>query len=332
MRNCTAPQAGTCSFVQVCEIREMEEKHRLRRPADHSMGWYMCVLTARSIRLGHVCENVILRQEKIEFGVSIVKENPYSSPGDVNAANQSYRGIGVTLLKVFLGGCIVVLLIVLFVPVRRNARGAAYRTHCRNNLKHIALALSNYEDANGALPPLYTVDANGRRLHSWRTLVLPFLDRKELYDTIDLSKPWDDPSNAAAYETSLDIFRCRSSGIPPNHTTYLGVAGEDGVFRPTETTYYSEVAEGDSGTLMVIEVSPDDSIHWMAPQDQAGQFVRDFGPNTELAHENGTQAAFSDGSVRFLSERTSDEERLAMTSNSHDLATSDTKEADGTLD
>ena len=45
---------------------------------------------------------------------------------------------------------------------------------CVNNLKQIALALHNYEEVYKVLPPAYTVDAQGRPLHSWRTLILPY--------------------------------------------------------------------------------------------------------------------------------------------------------------
>ena len=64
----------------------------------------------------------------------------------------------------------------------------------------------NYEQAYNALPPAYTVDANGRPLHSWRTLILPYLEQESLYQTIDLSKPWNDPANARAVETAFPSF------------------------------------------------------------------------------------------------------------------------------
>ena len=88
---------------------------------------------------------------------------------------------------------------------------------CANNLKQIALALRNYESVYHALPPAYTVDAEGKPLHSWRTLILPYLEQQALYDKIDLSKPWDDPANKEAYETDafrLSVLFGRWSGKP----------------------------------------------------------------------------------------------------------------------
>src|SRR5262245_49759347 len=92
------------------------------------------------------------------------------------------------------------LLVALLLPLSRSARPAARRAQCTNNLKQIALALHDYEQEHGALPPAYTVDAAGRPLHSWRTLILPYLEQEKLYQSIDLSKPWNDPANAQARE------------------------------------------------------------------------------------------------------------------------------------
>ena len=66
----------------------------------------------------------------------------------------------------------------LFLTPVRSGRSTAQRTQCLNNLRNIALALINYHENYQALPPAYTVDATGRRLHSWRTLILPYLDQK----------------------------------------------------------------------------------------------------------------------------------------------------------
>ncbi|HSG73025.1 MAG TPA: DUF1559 domain-containing protein, partial [Planctomycetaceae bacterium] len=103
---------------------------------------------------------------------------------------------GFTLLEVIVVFLVIVVLIALLMPVTRNAGPAARRWACKNNLKQIGLALHNYHDSFGTFPPAYTVDADGKPLHSWRTLILPFVEQQSLYDSIDLTKPWDDPANA----------------------------------------------------------------------------------------------------------------------------------------
>ena len=128
-------------------------------------------------------------------------------------------------------GLIFVLLVglALMLPaVSRGSREAAKRTQCKNNLKQIMLAFHNYHDTYSAFPPAYTTDADGRRLHSWRTLLLPYLDQQKLYSSIDLAKPWNDPVNAEARKSLLHVYSCPSvadeakGSNPSDHlTTYL---------------------------------------------------------------------------------------------------------------
>jgi len=157
----------------------------------------------------------------------------------------------------------------LSIPATRNAREPARRTQCRNNLKQIGLAFHNYKDEHGTFPPAYTVDANGKPLHSWRTLLLPYLDQAPLYKRIDLSKPWDDPANAAVFESaSIAVFQCPSIQLPKNHTTYLAVTASGGVFHPpTRPRPSSEMTDPHNETMMVIEVDVPRAVPWMAPQD-----------------------------------------------------------------
>src|SRR6056297_1698819 len=115
---------------------------------------------------------------------------------------------GFTLLEAIIVIIILAILVALLLPGVRTTRGTARRSACKNNLKQIGLALHNYHDTYGSLPPAYTVDEQGRKLHSWRTLILPFLEEQALYEQIDLSQPWDSPANAAAFETIPIVYRC----------------------------------------------------------------------------------------------------------------------------
>ncbi len=93
------------------------------------------------------------------------------------------------------------------------------------------------------MPPAYTVDAKGRPLHSWRTLILPYLEQEPLYQMIDLSKPWNDPANAKALETSLPVFRCPEAVGPRNTTTYLAIVGPNGCLIPKESRRLAEITD-----------------------------------------------------------------------------------------
>jgi prepilin-type N-terminal cleavage/methylation domain-containing protein/prepilin-type processing-associated H-X9-DG protein len=217
---------------------------------------------------------------------------------DVVPAPSSVRGF--TLLELLVVVIILAVLIALLLPATRSAGPAARRAQCTNNLKQIALALHNYEQANNALPPAYTVDANGKPLHSWRTLVLPYLEQEPLYRTIDLSKPWNDPANATALETSLSVFRCPEAAGPKNTTTYLGIVSPNGCLSPEAPRRLAEITDAHESTLMVIEAGEENAVPWMAPLDANELLVTGLGPTTKLHHAGGMNACFVDGRVAFL--------------------------------
>ena len=209
----------------------------------------------------------------------------------------------------FLATLVVVLailaaLIAFMLPAQRTAREPARRSQCKNNLKQIALALHHYESDYHALPPAYTVDADGKLLHSWRTLILPYMDQKAIYDKIDLTKAWDDPMNAEAFKNSVyGIYFCPSATYPPNranHTTYLAVVTPVSCFQPTESRRLSEIIDRHGETIMVIEVDSDYSVPWMAPRDADEALFLAIGPTSKLSHSGGVHAAFVDGTVRFV--------------------------------
>jgi prepilin-type N-terminal cleavage/methylation domain-containing protein/prepilin-type processing-associated H-X9-DG protein len=221
---------------------------------------------------------------------------------------------GFTLIELLVVVIILVVLIALLLPAVRTSGPAARRVQCVNNLKQIALALHNYEQANNALPPAYTVDANGKPLHSWRTLILPYLEQEPLYRTIDLSKPWNDPANAKALETSLAVFRCPEAAGPQNTTTYLAIAAPNGCFIPNSPRHLAEITDAHASTLMVIEAGEENAVPWMAPVDADESLVMSLGPSTKLHHAGGMNACFVDGRVRFLKANTPATVRRALMS------------------
>ena len=241
-------------------------------------------------------------------------DNPYASPETLSVTPELVKKRGFPFFKLLIVFGIVAVLVSLLLPATRRGGDGARRTQCKNNLKQIALALHNYESTYHALPPAYTVDAAGKPLHSWRTLILPWVEQLDLYNTIDLSKPWDDPANAEALKTVPHVYRCPSVALAPGFTSYLGNVGTNACFHPTAPRAFSEITDGLPNTLMVIEVAQEHAVHWMAPQDASEKIVLNFGSNGKLAHSGGTQAARADGSVRFISENVSPETLRALIS------------------
>jgi prepilin-type processing-associated H-X9-DG protein len=223
-------------------------------------------------------------------------------------------GRSFTLSKLLMIVTTIAVLSALSLPAYTSARRDARRAWCKNNLKQIALALHNYEQDHKALPPAYTTDANGRPLHSWRTLILPYLEQKSLYEKIDLSKPWNDPVNATASATNPDVFICPEFVDTKNTTAYLAVVGPDGFLVPGRPRRFEEITDGLASTLAVIEASEEDAVPWMAPFDADAFTVMKLDTKAKLHHAGGTNAAMADGSVRFLKADTPAPVRRALLS------------------
>jgi len=195
----------------------------------------------------------------------------------------------------------------LLLPAVQAAREAARRMQCMNNIKQIVLALHNYHDAQGALPPLYTVDANGKPLHSWRVLLLPYLEQTALYQQIRLNEPWDSPHNSQFHNFVVPTYLCPSSP-QRGGTSYVAIAGE--VFVPAKEAGratgigFQHITDGTSNTLAIVEVR--DTFNWMAPMGNItlDELVQDFhrGGRVGSNHTGGMNVGLCDGSVRFITE------------------------------
>ena len=229
--------------------------------------------------------------------------NPYSATGMAGnhpASSGPCRPARSYLPWLLVGGAVVIG-IGLLLPMVRNPGPAVYRMSCGNNLKQIALALHIYEQVHGSFPPAFTVDADGKRLHSWRTLILPYLEYQALYDSIDLDAAWDDPVNQTAYEASVPVFQCAAAQIPANCTNYLGAVGEDAFWHPTRARTLSEIKAESKYSIMIAEVPAALAVHWMCPTDSDERtfmaITRDYGLGQ---HSSGYQVARADGSVTFL--------------------------------
>ncbi|MCA9262660.1 MAG: DUF1559 domain-containing protein [Planctomycetales bacterium] len=216
-------------------------------------------------------------------------------------------GCVVGLVFLFLVGGI---LVALLLPAVQAAREAARRNTCLNNTKQIALAMLNYETANGHLPPAYTVDEDGNPLHSWRVLILPYLGESGLYNQIDLTKPWDDPANAVLQNYVPPVYACPSHASSVSGSTdYVVITGPETAFPGSDTVRVRDISDGMSRTLMIVELSGQ-TAHWSAPQDiTLDQFV---GGSGQSSHPGGYNASFMDGHCQFFTSGMSPAELRAM--------------------
>ncbi|MCO6459035.1 MAG: DUF1559 domain-containing protein [Pirellulaceae bacterium] len=134
------------------------------------------------------------------------------------------RRAGFTLVELLVVIAIIGVLIALLLPAVQAAREAARRTSCFNNLKQTGIALHNYHDTFGALPPGWIGQetpggrplAEGEPGWGWASMLLPFMEETNVSQRlIDFHYSITDPVNDAARVFPIPTFRCRSDTGPP---------------------------------------------------------------------------------------------------------------------
>ncbi|MDR1958731.1 MAG: DUF1559 domain-containing protein [Planctomycetaceae bacterium] len=216
--------------------------------------------------------------------------------------------VGTFVLTVLITGTL------LFSAVQ-SAKGAARRSQCTNNLKQIALAMYCYYDQYQVFPPAYTVDKNRKPLHSWRVLLLPYLENAELYERIRRDEPWNSEYNKQFHHVNLPVFQCPSNGQvePGFNCHYSVVVGKKTPFEGSKPFTFNAIADGLSNTVMCVERR--DPVCWMDPSSELTyEEVLENGINPNPSEglgsfhrsgsngSGGVNTAFCDGSCRFIPE------------------------------
>lgn len=185
---------------------------------------------------------------------------------------------GFTLIELLVVIAIIAILIALLLPAVQQAREAARRTQCKNNLKQIALAMHNYEALNNALPPSMAIVPTITSNASWSIhgRLLPFMEQVNLYSQIDLSRAWgnfpiisnfrvpgyvcpSDPKSDRARDTGTNGIFLMPTCYGFNFGTWLVYnpatgQGGDGIAFPNSRIRISSITDGTSNTLLASEV------------------------------------------------------------------------------
>jgi len=158
----------------------------------------------------------------------------WSERTDVSSGGSGQRAVrrGFTLIELLVVIAIIAILVALLLPAVQQAREAARRTQCKNNLKQIGLALHNYHDVYGTLPPGVVHKFGNQNVaamgsYGWGTFILPQLEQQNLFQTIqtngvDLDSLLRNTANPEARNyavfTKLSFYRCPSDTGPDQNS------------------------------------------------------------------------------------------------------------------
>lgn len=227
------------------------------------------------------------------------------------AKNSTHRGF--TLIELLVVIAIIAILIALLLPAVQQAREAARRSQCKNNLKQMGLAFHNYHESFRVLPPGFVVDlavangASGNGGIGWSGFILPGVDQANLYNTIDFNADWGTGINEDACATFLSVYRC------PSDTT-VEHRNHDGIDNRVPTSYlacYSGTAGSDSeanvtnadGTFFLnSSVKMRDISDGTSNTIAAGECVNDFDAFKDHFYIGSTSIGGWDGLSREYSE------------------------------
>ena len=210
-------------------------------------------------------------------------------------------------------------IVAVLLPAAGTSRNAARRSMCSGHFKQLAIALHNYHDTYGSFPPAYVADAQGKPMHSWRVLILPFIEEGKLYEQYRFDEPWDGPNNRKLHSQMPRTFGCPSDeSRTEGMVSYVAVVGPHTAWPGETCTSLNQVLDGVSTSILLVEVH-DSGIHWMEPRDlhisqMATTINAERGQGISSGHRGGANVALVDASLGFLpDDLSSDQLRKLLT-------------------
>jgi hypothetical protein len=198
------------------------------------------------------------------------------------------------------------------------AHESARIVQCKSNMHNIGLALHAYHEAHGHYPPAYIADANGKPMHSWRVLILPYLNQQPLFDAYRMDEPWDGPNNSKLQKWMPPVYRCPSDKPVTNCSSYLAVVGMETAWPNDQFVSNADFKNGDgaANTIQIVE-SSNSGINWMEPRDldfkQIIQQVKNAqNPHLGSSHPHSDNVLLADGSIHWLEKDTSEKRLKAL--------------------
>ena len=221
--------------------------------------------------------------------------------------SRQFRGYRVSVAGVIVG-LLTVGLAIGYSNVAK-VRPSAPRSQSMNNLKQMALALHDYHDTYGHLPPAASRDVGGKPLLSWRVAILPFIEEEKLYKQFHLDEPWDSPHNIQLLDQMPRPFG--SPGQKPasaNMTFYRVFSGPGTAFERDGLKIPVDFPDGTANTILIAEAG--DAVPWTKPDELVYSVDKPLPPlgGVFLRHDwlgrrkesQGCLVALADASIRWF--------------------------------
>jgi hypothetical protein len=220
------------------------------------------------------------------------------------------------ILGVVFGGCFVFgLLGLLLFPAIQKVRGAAARVQDQNNMKQIAIAMHNQNDASRGFAAPYAVDNSGTPCSglSWRVGILPYMEYQSVYSQFDLKETWNSSKNKPASSTTIKTYWSPLTTSEPGgtDTPYRVFYGGGAVFNESgKPVPITDITDGTANTILLVHAT--EQVPWAEPRDfkySATTPLPKLGPANA---STGANVALVDGSVRPLSDKVSESTLRAL--------------------
>jgi hypothetical protein len=180
-------------------------------------------------------------------------------------------------------------------PLIRKAREDAEALQVMNKLKQVGLAFHNFESAYRTFVPQAIVSKEGKKLLSWRVMILPYIEESALYEQFHLDEPWDSEHNTKLVDKIPKLYATVGAG--KGKTSIQTPLSPNSAFgRLGKPIQFADITDGTSNTIWLVEVDPSDAVIWTKPDDYLATSEESF--QKLLSNRTKVPFGFIDGSVR----------------------------------